>query len=176
MVFGIFLMLIQHSTYIKFDIGRVILWVPFHWYGIYAEHICILCLIFENLMSHKLRTFCMFLYDEKSVIIRVHFIMMVPLVSNEWSCPFDAFFQKLSSFQNFLFGDHKWNSFQFFFNHKIVEVQSWANLMTRIGQWIISCCSLASSSHWGKVSIGKKMCEISQFGMVWYGLVWFGMV
>ena len=33
LVFGIFLMLIQHSTYIKFDIGRVILWVPFHWYG-----------------------------------------------------------------------------------------------------------------------------------------------
>ena len=34
--------------------------------------------------------------------------------------------------------------------------QIWANLMTRIGQWLISCCSFASSSHWGKISIRKK--------------------
>ena len=103
----------------------------------------------------------MLLYNQISVIYRIHLKVVHWLCTSKGLCILESFSQKLFSFHYFCSGYHKRYCFELFFNHEIVEVLCWTNFMPRVCPRIISCCSFTSPSYWGKPSIKKnKKCGL----------------
>ena len=104
----------------------------------------------------------MLLYNQISVINRIHLKVVHWLCTSKGLCILESFSQKLFSFHYFCSGYHKRYCFELFFNHEIVEVLCWTNFMPRVCPRIISCCSFTSPSYWGKPSI-KKIKSVDFF-------------